>query len=221
MMAKTPPTTCSLLRRHRRPRSARARGASRRLLGAVAGVALAGTLAAGGGAAAAATRTAAPAKTPAATKAAAALCAKVSAEAVSKVVGHSVPAPQAAQGTSTFDKAKHIQGLLTECTYGQDSTDAEIKKAVEIDYATLSKPVTLSLVKQELKEEVAADAKVKFSDYNGLSVPAVYVVASEDGGTVEAMAGVQGTKLVIVGLGTAAPEREVGDVAALAVKAFM
>ena len=149
------------------------------------------------------------------------LCARVSAGAVSKVVGHPVPAPSAARAKSMFDKAKNIEGLLTQCTYGPAATEAQVKKAVEIDYATLSKPVSVSIVRQQLQSEVASDAKVKVSDYGGLSVPAVYVVAAESGGTVEAMAAVKGTKLVIAGLGTAAPEAEVAAVTRLGVRAFM
>lgn len=152
---------------------------------------------------------------------AAALCERVSARSVSRAVGHAVPSPAATRATSSFDQAKRITGTLTSCTYGQDKTNAQIRDAVEIDYATLSKPVTLSLLKQEMRHSLTASAKVKMADYHGLRVPAVYIVAKEDGGTVEVMAGVKGNKLIIVGLGTAAPEAEVAAVARLAVKAFI
>jgi hypothetical protein len=108
-------------------------------------------------------------------------CSKVSASAVSAIVGYKVPA--GVFGTFKIKPAKEnyeTSGTDTTCTYGAETSMATIVKSVTLSFETVSKALTPAEMQQSLAK-ASAITKFKFSTYSGLGVPAFYFSVSEAG----------------------------------------
>jgi hypothetical protein len=112
------------------------------------------------------------------------ICNKVSASAVSAIVGYRVPAPSEYNDTYVVDKALNISATSTSCGFTVQATAANpfSSKTVYLDSEVFNKAVseaTLKAAETAEQEKVAAAQKVShfkvsFSNYSGLGVTAVY-----------------------------------------------
>jgi len=123
-------------------------------------------------------------------------CSRVSAAAVSAIVGYKVPAPIAnTTHLPAVAKDHFISSVETSCTYGPQKTLPEIEKAVTLQVATTSKALSIAGVKKNLaaEEKTSHAAKWTINDYHGLGVPAVYVTLKLAGLTGQVITAVSGT----------------------------
>ena len=108
------------------------------------------------------------------------LCTEVSATAVSRVVGHPLPAAVATSSTVT-NKKLNITGTFVDCTYG---TYAVGNPTVDLVYTTLSKAVPLStfehVILGTVKQMPGTHLTVK--SYAGLGEPALLLTMSGKAG---------------------------------------
>jgi hypothetical protein len=115
----------------------------------------------------------------------------VSAASISAIIGYKVPA-----GTGTTFNIKPtkenygISGTNTVCTYGAASSMAALLKDVSLSYEVISKPLTTAEMQKSIQEASKA-AKITFSAYSGLGVPAYYFSLKEAGITGQGITGVE------------------------------
>jgi hypothetical protein len=122
------------------------------------------------------------------------ICNKVSAAAVSEIIGYKVPAATAYTLAIKPTKVNfEISGTETSCTYGAETSMAAVQKAVSLSIETISRPLTSAEMQQSIAK-ASALAKFKFSTYSGLGVPAFYFILSESGITGQGITGVLGGK---------------------------
>jgi hypothetical protein len=149
------------------------------------------------------------------------ICSRVSAASVSAIVGYTVPA-----GTfSTLDlKPTKQNGEIGSdnsiCTYGVDKTLADVEKAVILNIAVTTKPVTQAEIEASVtKTEQAAKVKFTISSYSGLNVPGYYLTENISGIRAQVIAGVSGTHNFVASVDSSkVSESELGKLAALAEK---
>jgi hypothetical protein len=125
------------------------------------------------------------------------LCAKVSASAVSSIVGYTVPAAVGislnAPATKTND---YISGSTIDCSFGAEKSLADLKKLVSLDFETVSKPVTTAELKKLLaKTQTTAGLKVKIVPFSALGGESFYMTFSEAGISINSLFTANGTKL--------------------------
>jgi hypothetical protein len=122
------------------------------------------------------------------------LCGKVSAAAVSAIVGYPTPAQALGSATTHVPATKQshgISGVETDCVYGKGT------KSVILGYFVTSKPLTLSLLESETKSSLSGTgAKVKFTSYPGLGAQGFLVTQGGTGG-FEEIGGLTGNKAFI------------------------
>jgi hypothetical protein len=122
-------------------------------------------------------------------------CSKVSASAVSAIVGYKVPA---ATGLTVNEKASKknfgISFQTLDCTFGAETSLAAIKKSVSVSIETLSRPLTSSELKKIDEQQLKA-AGLKIEPYSGLGGTSFYMTASVAGIHIESIATGSGTKL--------------------------
>jgi hypothetical protein len=120
------------------------------------------------------------------------VCSKVSAAAVSSIIGYKVPAGVPFTRSIKPTKENYeISGTETICTYGAETSMATILKAVSLSFESISKPLTSAEMQQSLAK-ASSLAKFKFSAYTGLGVPAFYFSLTESGITGQGITGVIG-----------------------------
>ena len=101
------------------------------------------------------------------------ICSKVSAAAVSAIVGYRVPA-----ATTTTVHLKPtaqnfgVSGVTTLCVFGAQTSLAADKKAVTLTFEITSRALTAQDVKTQLATLKSAGLKITVAPYSGLGVPA-------------------------------------------------
>ena len=123
-----------------------------------------------------------------------AICGGVSASAVSRVVGYTVPAPTAFPLSTKKDKLG-ISATGVDCIYGLEKTFPEIEKDVDLVYETTNKHVPLSEVQHVLNTTSTSLLKWTVAPYNGLSWPALIATITSQAFSGKEIAGEDGTKL--------------------------
>jgi hypothetical protein len=125
---------------------------------------------------------------------AASICSKVSAAAVSAIVGYTVPAPT---GLTLHEKPTAanygISGVTTICTFGAETSVAALKKDVSLSLEITSRPLTAQEVMTVLAKSSSATLKVTVAAYSGLGVPGVYLTESGAGTRGHGILGLAGT----------------------------
>lgn len=122
------------------------------------------------------------------------ICSKVSAAAVSAIVGYSVPA-----GTAATRKLQPtaqnfgISAVVTTCTYGSEASLAAMIKDVTLTSEITSKALTAQEVQTQLAKETSAAIKVTAASYSGLGVPGVYFTVTGGGTRGVGIVGLAGT----------------------------
>ena len=124
---------------------------------------------------------------------AAAICGKVSAGSVSRIVGFSVPAATALTNNLTPTKQNdEISAVVTSCTYGSQTNLATLNKTVGLSYEVTSRPLTTADLKEGLSQ--AQKLNMKLVPYSGLDLPAFYFSFTNGGVTSQGISGLAGTK---------------------------
>jgi hypothetical protein len=119
------------------------------------------------------------------------ICSKVSAAAISSIIGYKVPAGVGSTFNVKPTKENFgVSGIDTSCTYGAETSMATLLKSVTLTYETISKPLTAAEMQESLAK-TSALAHFKFSSYSGLGVQAFYFSLSEDGITGQGITGVK------------------------------
>ena len=101
------------------------------------------------------------------------ICSKVSAAAVSAIVGYRVPA-----ATTTTVHLKPtaqnfgVSGVTTLCVFGAQTSLAADKKAVTLTFEITSRALTAQEVKTQLAKLKSASLQITVAPYSGLGVPA-------------------------------------------------
>jgi hypothetical protein len=147
----------------------------------------------------------------------AAICKNVSAASVSAIVGYSVPAPTFSMTKLPATKKNfYISGVSGVCTYGKETSEATILKAVNLEIEVTSKPFTLAEAKEEISA-VEAETKTlhfKITSYNGLGLPAYYFSLSDSGYFGQGISAISGT--TFFGASVSQKSISIGKVASLA-----
>jgi len=131
------------------------------------------------------------------------ICSKVSAAAVSAIVGYTVPAATA-MTIHAKPTAQNfgVSGLTTLCSFGttprpgstQTAILAALKKDVSLTMEITSRPLTAQEVKTALAKVTSATLHATVTAYSGLGVPALYFTESGGGLNAEGIVGLSGTK---------------------------
>lgn len=120
------------------------------------------------------------------------VCDKVSAAAVSAIIGYKVPAGTGTTFAVKPTKANYgISGTNTVCTYGSESSMSALLKDVSLSYEVISKPLTSAEIQQSLAK-ASKSVKIKFTPYTGLGVPGFYFTLTEAGITGQGISGIEG-----------------------------
>jgi hypothetical protein len=120
------------------------------------------------------------------------VCDKVSAAAVSAIIGYKVPAGTGTTFAVKPTKANYgISGTNTVCTYGSASNMAALLKDVSLSYEVISKPLTSAEIQESLAK-ASKSVKIKFTPYSGLGVPGFYFSLTEAGITGQGISGIEG-----------------------------
>jgi len=148
-----------------------------------------------------------------------ALCAAVSPEVIAKVLGYRVPAATVSTGSFTFDQERNVSVFRTTCSYGALGTAA----GVGIVYESLSKPLPVSAIYQDIKASALANkpsgATYTVTSYSGLGVPGLYE-QSRGSLTLEAVLGIQGEKIVGDVVGKVLPKSKVAALTKMAMASY-
>jgi hypothetical protein len=118
-----------------------------------------------------------------------AVCSRVSAAAVSAIVGFSMPAQAAYDGTShqSATKQSHgISGVATRCFYGTPP------KLVVLGSDTVSKPISLQTIERTTKADAGSGAQVVFTSYPGLGSGGILITIRGGGENVETIGSISG-----------------------------
>ena len=124
----------------------------------------------------------------------ASICSKVSASAVSAIVGYSLPA--ATVGTVNIKATKQnneISAVVTACTFGAETSLAALKKDVFLQIEVTSRALTSQDVQKALSTKALGTTHLNITQYGGLGVPGFYITFSESGTKTETMSGYAGT----------------------------
>jgi hypothetical protein len=144
-----------------------------------------------------------------------ALCAAISPDAIAKVLGYRVPAATVSTGSFTFDQERNVSVFRTTCSYGALGT----AKGVGIIYESLSKPLPVSTIYQDIRASALASkpsgATYTVTSYGGLGVPGLYE-QSRGSLTLEAVLGIQGEKIVGDVVGKVLPKSKVAALTKMA-----
>lgn len=118
------------------------------------------------------------------------ICSKVSAAAVSAIVGHSVPAPT----RSAVDVVNHgISTVGTSCTFSTGPSLAALAKDVIVQNEVTSTVLTSQAIQAGLK--TVKGSTFTTTAYTGLGMPGFYYTQTLPGGvTIYGMIGVEGTR---------------------------
>jgi hypothetical protein len=121
------------------------------------------------------------------------ICSKVSAAAVSAIVGYRVPA---ATTTTLHEKPTAqnfgISGVTTLCVFGAQTSLAADKKAVNLTFEITSRALTAQEVKTELAKLKSATLKITVASYSGLGVPAFLFTETAAGLRAASIVGLAG-----------------------------
>jgi hypothetical protein len=132
---------------------------------------------------------------PAASAASTGACSKVSASAVSAIVGYTVPAGVGMTTKLAATKQSDgISGVVTTCTYGAETSESALHKVVILTSETTSKSFTLSELKSLLAKNAAAAKAIKLVPYSGLGEPGFYFTEHIGGISAQGLAGFDGTQ---------------------------
>jgi hypothetical protein len=124
------------------------------------------------------------------------VCDKVSPAAVSALIGYSVPAATTSVRNLPATKKNHgISAVVTTCTFGPQSSLAELLKDVTLTLEVTSKPLTATQIQQGIANASTPAAKATVKSYSGLGVPGVYFTETGAGITAEGISGVSGTRI--------------------------
>jgi hypothetical protein len=126
----------------------------------------------------------------------AAICHKVSATSVSKIVGHSVPAPTYSATTEPATKENsYISYVTGTCQYGKDTTAASVIMDVFLVIKITSKPLTAAELKEEVEsaETGSTSTHYKITPYSGLGTASYYLTVSGSGFFAQSISSVSGT----------------------------
>ncbi len=124
---------------------------------------------------------------------AAAICGKVSAGSVSRIVGFSVPAATAlTTNVKPTKQNDEISALVTSCTYGSETSLAKLDKTVGLSYEVTSRALTTADLKEGLSQ--AQKLNMKLVPYSGLGLSAFYFSFTNGGVTSQGISGLAGTK---------------------------
>ena len=122
------------------------------------------------------------------------ICSKVSAAAVSAIIGYSVPA---ATAITLHEKPTAqnfgVSGVTTICTFGGGTTVAALKKDVSLTFEITSRPLTAHEVKTGLAKTTSATIKTTVASYSGLGVPGLYFTETSAGIHGQGIVGLSGT----------------------------
>ena len=132
---------------------------------------------------------------PSALAIASSVCSKVSASAVSAIVGYHVPpATSYAINLKATPSNFEITTTGTDCTFGAMTSEAAILKDVTLSIEVLSKPLTMTQMKQ-LVTKASPTLKYNFSTYPGLGGTAFHFVVTDAGITIQGITvGLSGTR---------------------------
>jgi len=122
------------------------------------------------------------------------ICSKVTAAAVSAIVGYSVPA---ATTTTLHEKPTAqnfgISGVTTLCVFGAQTSLAADKKDVDLTFEITSRALTAQEVKTELAKLKSATSTITVAPYSGLGVPAFRFTETAAGIKAAGIVGLAGT----------------------------
>ena len=124
----------------------------------------------------------------------ASVCSKVTAPAVSAIVGYTVPAPtQTVLHVPANKNDYETSSVETSCTFGAEKSIAEVSKAVTLDIAVSAKPFTEAEILASTKkaQQISHDT-FKLVSYSGLGVPAYYLTETAGGLHIQVLSGVVG-----------------------------
>jgi hypothetical protein len=112
------------------------------------------------------------------------ICSKVSSSSVSRIVGFTVPASSGGTSTFVIDKALKLSATSTICTFvvlptGESPFGARLVTIGSVAFSKKVTEATLKSVAAAQQEklaivEKASHFKVKYSNYSGLGVTAIY-----------------------------------------------
>jgi hypothetical protein len=123
------------------------------------------------------------------------ICSKVSASAVSAIVGYSLP--PATAGTVDLKATKQndeISAVVTACTFGPQTSLAALKKDVILQVEVTSRPLTSQEIQKALSTKTVGTTHFKITTYSGLGVPGFYITFALTGGIkTETISGYKGT----------------------------
>lgn len=125
-----------------------------------------------------------------------AICNNVSAASVSAIVGYTVPAPTFFTNKEPATKKNfYISGVSGACTYGKETSEASILKAVTLDVEVTSKPFTAAQLKEEITsvESLEKTLHFKITPYSGLGTPAFYFSLSDSTYFGQGISSISGT----------------------------
>jgi hypothetical protein len=124
------------------------------------------------------------------------VCSHVGPSSISAIVGFSVPAARQSTVHVPATKSNYeISAVDTTCTYGAETSLADIKKTVLLETAVESKALTAAEIAASFKKSEAEAHAVQFKivSYSGLGVTAFYATESISGIYAQIIAGESGT----------------------------
>jgi hypothetical protein len=121
------------------------------------------------------------------------ICSKVSAAAVSAIVGYRVPA---ATTTTVHEKPTAqnfgVSGVTTLCVFGAQTSLTADKKAVTLTFEITSRALTAQEVKTQLAKLKSAGLQITVAPYSGLGVPAFLFTETATGIKAAGIVGLAG-----------------------------
>lgn len=145
------------------------------------------------------------------------ICSKVSASAVSSIVGYRVPAATASTVDAKPTAANFgISGVTTICTFGAETSLAALKKDVSLTLEITSRALTPQEIKTQLARLKSATLKITVASYTGLGVPGMYFTETGGGITGEGIVGFSGTTYFGASVETTLSESKLASLAKLA-----
>ncbi len=139
------------------------------------------------------------------TKVKSSYCSKVSAAAVSAIVGHSVPAGSPSTDIIKATKANHgISAVVSSCIYEVGTGVAALANDVVLSLEVNSSPLTAAEFQSGLSQ--AAKLKIKFTPYSGFAkMTAFYYTYTLSGIFIQGMVAISGTNNYSAGIYTKTP----------------
>ncbi|MGO9149736.1 MAG: hypothetical protein ACLP1E_07115 [Acidimicrobiales bacterium] len=139
------------------------------------------------------------------TKVKSSYCSKVSAAAVSAIVGHSVPAGSPSTDIIKATKANHgISAVVSSCIYEVGTGVAALANDVVLSLEVTSSPLTAAEFQSGLSQ--AAKLKIKFTPYSGFAkMTAFYYTYTLSGIFIQGMVAISGTNNYSAGIYTKTP----------------